>query len=160
MAILLQIDTFIHCKSKVNMSAYASEWVTCKALLSLLYMPSPLWLNWPFLCMECFLCKNLWVIFGSSQDRSINHMERDLRWSLVQLSAQDYETKQGCSELFLVWSWKPLKVMTAKPSWATCCSAWLSSWQKTFFEPLFWFSTYTHCLPSSTFVKSLAPSPS
>lgn len=68
----LQTETFIHCKSKVNMSPYASERVTCKFFLSVLYMLSPLWLNYSliFSMHGLFFYNYLWGIFGRWQDKS------------------------------------------------------------------------------------------
>lgn len=56
-------------------------------------------------------------------------MVRYLRKFLVQPSAQSrvkYKVKPGCSEFFLVESWKPPRMETAQPLWAICCDVWLS----------------------------------
>ena len=70
---------------------------------------------------------------GAANART-NRLGRDLRSSPGQLLAQNRfscKMRWGCSGIYPVWSWKLLNMEAELPPWATCPTAWLSSWDLT-----------------------------
>lgn len=130
---LLDAETYVDCKSKVNMSPYASETVTYKALLSLLLCFSSVWLHYSlvFPMHGMFSFKYLGYFWQCLlQDYQINQVGRNLRRSLAQSPAQSKvrcQVRPGCWGLYLIWSWKSPRMEMAKCLWATsakCLSLW------------------------------------